>query len=116
MERKDSKTTTIDWLIRILSAVVSITVMVSSWTLKQAWDRIDTIDKQVHILEIKGAETAGSKFTAADWAAQKALLDSEKMSLDRRIMRLEESIPTIKDTLLEIKTNQLEIKKQLDTK
>lgn len=116
MERNNSKTNTIDWLVRILSAVVSITVMVSSFMLKEAWDRIDSIDGKVHALEVKGAETAGNRFTTNDWAAQKALLDASQMSLDRRIMRLEESIPAIKESLMEIKNGQLEIKKQLETK
>ena len=109
MEHNSSKSTTIDWLIRILSAVVSITVMVSSWTLKQAWDRIDNIDNQVHQLELKGAETAGNRFTSVDWMREKSLIDAKELEREKRFSIIESDLRFIKEGIQDIK-------KQLDTK
>lgn len=104
MERKESNKETINWILRIGSFAMSVAIMVSSWFLNQAWNRIGTIEQKVHELELVGATSSGNRFTSNDWQTNKALLDAERLSMDRRIIRLEESLPSIKDSLLEIRT------------
>lgn len=91
------------WILRIGSFLMSVAIMVSSWFLNQAWNRINEIEKSVHKLEIETATTNGNRFTSSNWADAKAILDAEKLSLDRRVMRLEESIPVIRESLLELR-------------
>lgn len=91
------------WIIRIGAFLMSVTIMVSSWFLNQAWTRIDNIDKSVHALEIATAGASGSKFTSTNWIDAKSLLDNERLAMDRRLIRLEESLPVIRESLVEIK-------------
>ena len=103
MTKTESNNTS--WALRIGSFAMSIAIMVSSWFLSQAWDRINNIEKSVHQLEIATALTNSNKFTTNDWATAKSVLDSDRLAMDRRIIRLEESLPSIKDSLLEIKNS-----------
>lgn len=89
--------------LKIIGFMMSIAIMVSSWFLSQAWDRISAIEKSVHQLEITNSASTANKFTASDWIAAKATLDAEQNALDRRIMRLEEALPVIKESLIEIR-------------
>lgn len=98
-----NKNETLSWILRIGSFIMSIAIMVSSWFLNQAWNRIGDNEKAIRVLELHNAQSDGNKFTAIDWTIQKTLIDSEKLALDRRIIRLEEALPVIKDTLIEIK-------------
>jgi hypothetical protein len=97
--------TTASWILKISSFVMSIAIMISSWFLSQAWDKINTIEKSVHELEITAALTNSTKFTNNDWASAKSVLDADRLAMDRRIIRLEESLPSIKDSLIEIKNS-----------
>lgn len=110
MTKADQTTSSTTWTLRIGSFVMSIAIMVSSWFLNQAWERINTIEKSVRALEIASATTNGTKFTANDWANAKSILDADRLAMDRRIIRLEESLPTIKESLIEIKNNIDKIK------
>jgi hypothetical protein len=94
-----------DLPIKIIGFMMSIAIMVSSWFLSQAWDRILSIEKSIHQIELTTSAISANKFTTTDWISAKSMMDAEKNSLDRRIMRLEESIPVIKDSLIEIKEN-----------
>lgn len=93
----------INWTIRIGSFVMSIAIMISSWFLTQAWDKISNVEKEVTKLQIVTATMEGNRFSSKDWSDAKSVLDGERLVLDRRIIRLEESIPVIKDSLIEIK-------------
>lgn len=100
---KNTKPDTLSWIIRIGSFIMSIAIMVSSWFLNQAWNRISENERAIRNIELNAATVSGTRFTSTDWTIQKNLIDSERLALDRRIIRLEESLPVIKDTLLEIK-------------
>lgn len=102
---KPEQTTSSTWTLRIGSFVMSIAIMVSSWFLNQAWERINNIEKSIRDLELATATTNGTKFTANDWANAKSILDADRLAMDRRVIRLEESLPTIKETLIDIKNN-----------
>ena len=91
------------WVLKIGGFIMSITIMLSSWFLNQAMTRISNIEVAVKSLELNNASLSGSKFTTADWANAKTVLDNERNAIDRRIVRLEENSIAIKDALLEIK-------------
>jgi len=100
------------WVNRIGAFAMSIALMVSSWFLNQAWDRINTVEKDVDQLKLEQAATGGNRFTSGDWVANKALLDSDRLAMDRRIMRLEETFTATKDSLTRIETA---VNKHVDT-
>jgi hypothetical protein len=109
MVSKSDKTELVSWIIRIGSFVMSIAIMVSSWFLNQAWNRITEVEHAVKALEITSASTNGNRFTTNDWVTAKSILDTERLAMDRRIIRMEESIPAIKDSLIEIKAQLREL-------
>ena len=94
-----------DWVLKIGGFIMSIALMVSSWFLNQAWNRIQTIENKVQQLELQGAATSGNRFTSIDWQTNKAILDNERLALDRRMIKQEEMSLIIKDSLMELKTN-----------
>ncbi len=54
---------------------------------------------RVSALEIKQAETAGNRFTSADWVNAKSTLDERDVNMDKRITRLEDAVPAIRQSL-----------------
>jgi hypothetical protein len=95
--------TTVNWVLKIGGFIMSIAIMVSSWFLNQAMERITNIEKSIKELELSAAIVSGSKFTASDWSTAKTVLDADRNAIDRRIVRLEENSVVIKDSLAEIK-------------
>ena len=89
--------------LKIGGFIMSIAIMLSSWFLNQAIDRIGNIENSIKSLELVNATVSGNRFTTNDWATAKSILDSERNSIDRRIIRLEENSVVIKDALVEIK-------------
>ena len=92
------------WLIRIGGFAMSIAIMVSSWFLNQAWDRINKVEDIVHTLELNSASSNSNKFTNTDWITAKAVLENNQQAIDRRVMRLEENSTVIKDSLIRIES------------
>lgn len=107
---KIEKESVINWTLKIGSFIMSIAIMISSWFLNQAWNRIGQVEDKVHQIELAQAETKSNRFTSMDFNSAKIILDSERLAIDRRVIRLEESLPTIKDSLNEIKQSLKEIK------
>jgi hypothetical protein len=91
------------WAFKIMGFFMSVALMVSSFFLKSAWDKIGKIEQSVHDLEITLTERTASRFDSSDWVREKILLDAKLTSLDRRLIKLEESLPAIKESLDEIK-------------
>lgn len=104
------------WIIRIGSFIMSLAIMISSWFLNQAWDRITQLEKEVKQIQINDALINGNGFTSKNWTDAKTILDAERLAMDRRIIRLEETIPVIKDSQLETKKTLDDIKKLIETK
>jgi hypothetical protein len=100
----------INWTLKIGSFIMSIAIMISSWFLNQAWNRIGQVESKVQSIELVQAETRSNKFTSTDFNNAKVIIDAERLALDRRVIRLEESLPTIKDSLTDIKQTLKEIK------
>jgi hypothetical protein len=94
---------TMSWVLKIGGFIMSIAIMISSWFLNQAMQRINNVENSIKVLELSNATIAGSKFTATDWANAKSVLDADRNAIDRRIVRLEENSAVIKDALIEIK-------------
>ncbi len=100
----DSKLTNPNvWAFKIISFFMSVSLMVSSFFLKSAWDRISTLEIKIHQMEIVMAERTTNIFTSEDWIREKIILDTKNAALESRLIRLEENIPYIKDALSEIK-------------
>jgi len=91
------------WAFKLTGFVMSITIMITSWFLNQAWDRINKIESAIQVLEIRDAKHDSSTVASVDWIRSKDVIDNKSNELDRRITRLEESLPVIKDSLLDIK-------------
>jgi len=105
-DKKDEyevKTEIAGWSLKLSGFVMSIAIVLSSWFLNQAWDRINLIEHTVKVLELSDAKHDSSTISSYDFGKYKEALDHKSYELDRRITRLEESLPVIKDTLLEIK-------------
>ena len=100
---KIDKENIINWTLKIGSFIMSIAIMITSWFLNQAWNRIGAVEDKVHEIELTNVQITSSRFTSSDWTNAKTVLDSDRLALDRRIIRLEESLPAIKESLIEIK-------------
>lgn len=101
--------TTSYWTNRVVSILLSISIAVTSFFLKTAWDRINEVEISVHRIELDTATNHGNRFTSTNWVESKAILDAERLALDRRVMRLEESLPVIKDSLIAIEKKVTEM-------
>jgi len=93
------------WVVRIGGLVMSVVIMLSSWFLKEAWEKINTIENKVQALEVSNAATSSNRFTSTDWNNNKSLIDADRLALDRRVMRLEENSTSIKESLQRIENS-----------
>lgn len=93
----------IDWTLKIASFIMSIAIMISSFFLTKAWDKISNLEKDIVELKIDASRTQSNRFSSNDWVTAKSILDSERLSMDRRLIRMEETIPMINDSISEIK-------------
>lgn len=92
------------WLLKLFSIFMTLSIMVSSWFLKETMDKLNSLDKRLYSLELSEARTTSNRFTSVDWNIQKSLLESDKLIVERRIIKMEESIPQIKEALQRIET------------
>ncbi len=108
MEKKE----TTNWVMRIGSFVVSISIMVSSFFLNEAWNRINNIEKEVHELQISEASVSSSRFTAMDWQTNKSIIDQQHLITSQRILVVEENLKNLKEVMMEIRTDVKTIKER----
>jgi len=98
------KNVTMSWILKIGGFIMSVALAVSNYFLKTTMDKISEMDKRINVLELSNATNSGTKFTTADWATQKAFIESDRNSLDKRVLKLEENSLVIKEFLIEIKS------------
>lgn len=97
------KQVVIDWTLKIASFIMSIAIMISSFFLTKAWDKISNIETKVAKLELDYGVHSTSQFTYKQWVEAKTNLDNERNAMDRRLIRIEETYPTINNAIIEIK-------------
>ena len=105
-----TKDNIIDWTIKIASFVMSIAIMVSSFFLTKAWEKITNLEKDVSQLKIDYSVASSTQLTYKQWIDAKSIIDSERVALDKRLIKIEETYPMINNSIMEIKQsiNRLE--------
>lgn len=95
--------TLIDWTIKGASFIMSIAIMISSFFLTKAWEKISNLEKDIIELKIESGKVQSNRFSSNDWVNAKTILDTERLAMDRRIIRIEETYPTISESISEIR-------------
>lgn len=99
-----------DLILKALSFFTSVGLAVSGYFLKDTYQKMDEMRKDITQLQIKTETTASNRFTSGDFVKAKENIDSQIIAADKRIIALEESQKTIKEYLVEIRSDLKEIK------
>lgn len=93
------------WVGRIVSGLFAVIMAVSSWFLSQTMNKMCELESRIYKIEINNATTAGNRFTAVDWQANKLLLDADRQQLEKRTIVLEQNFLSVRELLGEIKSD-----------
>lgn len=112
MTNMEEKTVLYRVLTGFVSIVITISLAVSGWFIKENINNISNCQKDIIELKLAAEKVSASRFTASDWIIEKRQLDENRLQQEKRIVVVEENMRQVKELLSEIKADVKELKER----